>query len=1222
MKFDKGRYTNTRPINQPKGTWLKGSKNLNVSQHLGSIASEYGFELKTTIDTSSRCCGIIRLDSTSYALFLAPSISGNPSKIQKINLETNTVEDVIENEELSFNINSPIYGTSTVNYKNERIVAFASKTNKLKIINIDNPEEKINKLDVFPNFSIPTLTIQSIEKGGDLQIGSYFFVTRYKSDTGQITPFQIISNPVRLYNALKEEEDNSNKQIKILLSDIDINFDSIEIACVKNINGELVASSIKEERIDNNSSIFFVYSGSSSESTLLLEEIINPYIAYIYFGEVSQHEDNLYLTDLREQEVENSQFLANNIRVQYKLEAIEKDDLIDSSKVGGSLNTFMPDEVYALYISYRFPNGKRTPALHIPGRAPIASDRTQTIVPFSNIAGRRSGVSETTYEDKFTLISTFNSTSRALGYWENKNEKYPNKPEIWGNLAGVNVRHHRMPDYRAVFNHNNQNYSLIKLELTNVILPEGATGYEIFYAKRTEANSLVKGYDLAQSYGYEYFTGDRGGEFNYAKPYNTGGNWDLKYTTGSGVQGNAPLVRAENFWYRLKLHPFDYIKEKAALDIDFIKILHKIRITNINTSKDIFVSGENRGLITSAFLDVLANDTVYEGVLPESVLLQYAKIRENSLGFVPEHSISGDVQNLFGEEHYTARVSISGNSNTFGRLDSSELTALNTYSTGGNNNSGILISPSGFGGIETSFFIELCSYKLDLYVSYKNQILISTGKLNKESSTEIMGDSYLGVNTFFTSSPTNKEQLPIPEEIEEDPEFGKKDEKVLMIRRHAGYFANNPHLRQYTREDYNTYFNFDEIQNTVFYDELQTFVSKIGRFKPSSKYIYNNGFKQLNEFSPIFPEDEKPKASVFPFRIVKSIKFDSDNINNNWFRFLVGDFYDIQKNKGRIIKVISKNGRLLIHTEEALFQSATRETLKTEGLEVTLTTGDLFRQVPIEIVESEIGYAGLQNKFAQLNTEMGYIFIDVNQAKVFIFNDKLTELQNEGVSLEFNTIINQIKDNPFNDEGIILGYDNLYNRIFITQLQQDNSFTISYSFDLKAWAFEHDYVANFFLYTRKNRLFSLKQSSVYEHNIQGSNTFYTNIPIECKLVIVINPLYEKDKQLFNINWITTLLKEDNVLRNKTFSKIRVYNDYQDTGLIDLIPFESLVNSGNIRKDKKNKNTWNFNDIKDQAELFYNKNRLVSKYFIVELFYVLEAQEELLIEDIDFKLKLM
>ena len=128
-----------------------------------------------------------------------------------------------------------------------------------------------------------------------------------------------------------------------------------------------------------------------------------------------------------------------------------------------------------------------------------------------------------------------------MGYWEST-ELYPsNRPDIWGNLCGKPIRHHKMPDESIggansplhISTTDGDNINLVGVEFTNIGRPkyndgsyiENVVGYEILRGSRQGARSiLAKGmfknmrkYDIPDS---ENILGNSQGLYpNY--PYNS-----------------------------------------------------------------------------------------------------------------------------------------------------------------------------------------------------------------------------------------------------------------------------------------------------------------------------------------------------------------------------------------------------------------------------------------------------------------------------------------------------------------------------------------------------------------------------------------------------------------------------------------------------------------------------------------------------------------------------
>ena len=246
--------------------------------------------------------------------------------------------------------------------------------------------------------------------------------------------------------------------------------------------------------------------------------------------------------------------------------------------------SFRRGEVYAFYISFVLNDGTETYAYHIPGRdarktpgqrgvterdnfsdSPGKWDEIKTAVGFypAEIASFDSTARIYQYVDTST-VSFSDGQTYNMGFWENINEVYPLTRDFVGaavdsegnssvddslTLAGLNVRHHKMPSNHnqdfsyiqmkngdsyyssnqgiisdnfgdptllenAGFNHpytNDANITrklvskdpvrLLGIQLKNLKIPrhilKKVQGYKIYYAKRKEEDKLIAGQSLA-----------------------------------------------------------------------------------------------------------------------------------------------------------------------------------------------------------------------------------------------------------------------------------------------------------------------------------------------------------------------------------------------------------------------------------------------------------------------------------------------------------------------------------------------------------------------------------------------------------------------------------------------------------------------------------------------------------------------------------------------------
>jgi hypothetical protein len=156
--------------------------------------------------------------------------------------------------------------------------------------------------------------------------------------------------------------------------------------------------------------------------------------------------------------------------------------------------------------------GEKSASYHIPGRAPLGNE-------LSGTSGRDAienqdspdnvvkkwqvnDTSTITSKEKITLSDINGEVvmEGEMGYWESS-ELYPdNRPDIWGELCGKPIRHHKMPDNSTSHIHNAANNKIVVLgvkfeEITHPLDINGnpitsIVGYEILRASR-EGNKTV-----------------------------------------------------------------------------------------------------------------------------------------------------------------------------------------------------------------------------------------------------------------------------------------------------------------------------------------------------------------------------------------------------------------------------------------------------------------------------------------------------------------------------------------------------------------------------------------------------------------------------------------------------------------------------------------------------------------------------------------------------------
>lgn len=389
-------------------------------------------------------------------------------------------------------------------------------------------------------------------------------------------------------------------------------------------------------------------------------------------------------------------------------------------------------------------------------------------------------------------------------------------------------------------------------------------------------------------------------------------------------------------------------------------------------------------------------------------------------------------------------------------------------------------------------------------------------------------------------------------------------------------------------------------------------------------------------------------TNIYKYRIHRGLVSGTETISDGWRNFKTSNYYDSENNRGEIYALETEGADLLILHSSTLFVAQHKDVLNmTNDVAVALGQADIFGTKPIEIVPSETGYVGCQSRFAITKFVGGITIIDRQQRKIFIYNNRqVEEISNYGMkeffienlqyvdyptgaiipiifddltqvtfddgtgaitsNTEITSEINSNVDNPFANKGITSTYDKRYNRLIFTKNHKeiinqgevdeeliDGSFTLSYYPALKAWAFFHDYIPNYYFTSRlntfatiDNKLYKLNKGAIANYGT-GINSSYIDI--------IWSDNRNIDKHFLSLIW-STIFRDDSdyISKLKTFQKVIVYNQDRYSGEITLTNY-TFGSEGNIRLTS---DSWKFNAFRD---LVQDKNvKILDKNNIDEL----------------------
>lgn len=392
-------------------------------------------------------------------------------------------------------------------------------------------EVDCNKLNLQPNFSIPTIEILGTNAGGDLIEGKYYFAVEYANALGDAyTSYYGITEGVPIFDGTQATQNFNNpvsRNISLRISDIDQTgvFEYINVAVIKVINNtssvDLVGTFQITEPIRD-----IVYSGNGTPIERDIQDIFQRYVLPSKPNDLTVALDVLILADLSLEDRISYQSIANKIDIGWatvRLDGRHHPYAVPTNVV--KYEGYMRDEIYPVEVSFELTNGYITDGFHIPGRKARASDvipvlnddvetNISTVCDDQSVAQPYWKVYNTGTVTKPAPVTADDCYEGAweegeMAYWEST-EEYPCN-SFYGELEGQKIRHPKFPDCSVTHIHDNHGFiypigiqidvqQIVNLIKTSTILTqeqkENIQAIRIMRGNRGKANQSISGKGL------------------------------------------------------------------------------------------------------------------------------------------------------------------------------------------------------------------------------------------------------------------------------------------------------------------------------------------------------------------------------------------------------------------------------------------------------------------------------------------------------------------------------------------------------------------------------------------------------------------------------------------------------------------------------------------------------------------------------------------------------
>jgi len=529
--FTKGMNKDVAPSFEGPQSWWHARNAVNNSEDgdLGMIGNE----------PSNLQCGVIPYTvigaihryADEWVIYSTDDIN---SEIGRFDDSQCKYETIVNDKCLNFNRKFLITGAAKENFDCTWQVYWDDANNPSRTLNIDNvpwnqfqvsgPEingsdcveyedvvpRSLNceKIRLAPLVDTPCIVLSKSVDSGIIANGAYQAFIAYVENEQKVTDYIGVSNIQTIWSHL-----GTSGSLDIEVSNLDKEYEYYELVILRRNQGQTSAKKIGIYSVQQkNINIDFI---DESLTSVNLVEI--PLRSPAYEKSESMFVVNDWL--IRQGPVEqfdfNYQPIANKIKVNWVTNSLSSSYYYK----GGNKFNFLRDEQYAFFIRWIYNTGERSSSYHIPGRAPeqfttplgeeysedeiiygdnVLSPNGDPLFKVYNTASVENLFENTVLPDDSLLTS-----SGKMGYWEST-ERYPNEPDIWGDLCGKPIRHHKMPSEETgptlhLSNTGGDNINILGVQFKNIGRPKfndgtyipNVVGYEILRGSRLGAKSIL-----------------------------------------------------------------------------------------------------------------------------------------------------------------------------------------------------------------------------------------------------------------------------------------------------------------------------------------------------------------------------------------------------------------------------------------------------------------------------------------------------------------------------------------------------------------------------------------------------------------------------------------------------------------------------------------------------------------------------------------------------------
>ena len=330
---------------------------------------------------------------------------------------------------------------------------------------------------------------------------------------------------------------------------------------------------------------------------------------------------------------------------------------------------------------------------------------------------------------------------------------------------------------------------------------------------------------------------------------------------------------------------------------------------------------------------------------------------------------------------------------------------------------------------------------------------------------------------------------------------------------------------------------------------------------------YNTVYSQQPTLSKSIDSGVKiKKIQEFDGRLMSSKEKIPGEFIDSWTDFLENEKMDLDGKYGPINAVVNLNDEIYCLQDTGVAHIAINpraQVQANDGIGLELGSGGILHDYNYKSTTS-----GCLNKWGVISSEQGFYYVDVVNSAIMGLGGKginrISDMKGFHHELLNRMNSNDLRsDNPVNGYGVSVGYNSVNSDIYFSFHQSTDSFTLGFNEKAGEFISYYDYVPSWYINKGKIMITSSPgETQLWEHFKGSANHFYGTHHASSMTLHVAPPGNEIILNGASYKMELTNSTGSEVL-NKGLTGVRVYNDYQDSGMVD------LVNRQNVFKKFRN-----------------------------------------------------